>query len=222
MDASTTAIVDAVDHWPKNGEMNLGDAAGLPFGLTAEGDPPLECHAEGSMLVLRGGASSDLFVDPAGGGPQLDGGRLLGDPPAGDFTLSARVSVDFSSRYDAGVVLLYVDAFHWAKLCFEYSPQSRPTVVSVVTRGSSDDCNSFEVEGNSVWLRIIRSGQAWAFHASTDGVWWRLVRYFALDGSTAPVRIGFEAQSPTGEGCTARFEDVTFTHEIPGDLRDGS
>jgi len=124
--------------------------------------------------------------------------------------------------------LVYVDTVHWAKLCFEYSPQNQPTVVSVVTRGSSDDCNSFEVAGDSVWLRVVRSGRAYAFHASTDGDWWRLVRYFALDGSASAAsaasaaRLGFEAQSPTGQGCTARFDDVTFTRDVPVDLRDGS
>ena len=57
----------------------------------------------------------------------------------------------------------------WAKLCFEYSPQREPMVVSVVTRGLSDDCNSFVVDGATVWLRIARVGSAFAFHASTDG-----------------------------------------------------
>ncbi|MGH8888772.1 MAG: DUF1349 domain-containing protein, partial [Acidothermaceae bacterium] len=71
--------------------MEVVDVAGLPFELTAEGDPPLDGHAEGGTLVLRGGAGSDLFVDPSGGGPQVDAGRLLGEPPAGDFALSVRV-----------------------------------------------------------------------------------------------------------------------------------
>ena len=95
--------------------------------------------------------------------------------------------------YDAGVLLLHAAERQWAKLCFEYSPQLKPTAVTVVTRGTSDDCNSFEVDGSTLWLRITRSGAAWAFHASTDGAWWRLLRYFALSGDT--VRVGFLAQS---------------------------
>ena len=87
--------------------------------------------------------------------------------------------------YDAGVLLLHARERQWAKLCFEYSPQLRPTAVTVVTRGTSDDCNSFEVDGRSLWLRITRSGAAWAFHASADGSWWRLLRYFALGGDRA-------------------------------------
>ena len=75
--------------------------------------------------------------------------------------------------FDAGVLLVYAAERQWAKLCFEYSPQLQPTAVTVVTRESSDDCNSFEVDGHTLWLRITRSGAAWAFHASTDGAWWR-------------------------------------------------
>ena len=138
--------------------------------------------------------------------------------------MSARVTVDFASTYDAGVLLVYAADRRWAKLCFELSPQGRPTAVTVVTRESSDDCNSFEVTGNTLWLRIARSGRAWAFHASTDGQWWRLLRYFALgdDDTSEPVRVGFLAQSPTGQGCTAMFESIALRPGAPSDLRDGS
>ena len=86
-------------------------------------------------------------------------------PPAGDFRLVARVSVEFASKYDAGVLVLQAGERNWAKLCFELSPQLTPMAVTVVTRGTSDDCNSFEVDSDSLWLRMTRSGAAWAFHA---------------------------------------------------------
>ena len=125
--------------------------------------------------------------------------------------------------YDAGVLLLHAAERQWAKLCFEYSPQLRPTAVTVVTRETSDDCNSFEVDGDTLWLRITRSGAAWAFHASADGAWWRLLRYFALSCDPADmVRVGFLAQSPTGEGCAATFDHITFRAGAPKNLRDGS
>jgi hypothetical protein len=34
--------------------------------------------------------------------------------------------------------------------------------------------------------------------------------------------IGFEAQSPTGDGCVVTFDQITFTLHRLGDLRDGS
>jgi len=129
----------------------------------------------------------------------LNAPRLLG-AATGDFLLSARVSVGFASTFDAGVLLLYGHDRLWAKLCFEYSPLHHPMVVSVVTRGTSDDANSFEVEGNQIWLRIARMGPACAFHASTDGQSWQLIRHFAL-GEPGDLAVGFLAQSPTGAGC---------------------
>lgn len=112
----------------------------------------------------------------------------------------------------------------WAKLCFELSPQGHPTVVTVVTRELSDDCNSFEVDGDAVWLRITRKGRAWAFHAAADDGAWRLVRYFSLGDPQAdgPVKVGVLAQSPAGEGLTATFDHIGFGTDVPADLRDGT
>jgi uncharacterized protein len=202
---------------------------GLPFALSPEGTPPAGCRILNGDLILTGAAGTDLFIDPAGtadpsgdAAPLPDAGRMVGLPPAGDFTLRARVSVEFASMYDAGVLLVWAGPEHWAKLCFEYSPQLVPTAVSVVTRQSSDDCNSFEVSGSTLWLRITRSGGAWAFHASQDGAWWRLTRYFSLGASDGLAKVGFLAQSPTGEGCAATFAQIGFGTGAPSNLRDGS
>src|SRR5262249_46445345 len=146
---------------------------------------------------------------------------VKGLPADGVCTLAARVSAQFGTVCDAGVLLLYLSERRWGKLCYELSPQRRPTVVSVVTRGTSDDGNSFETAGAPIWLRITRSGRAWAFHASEDGTWWRLGRYFTL-GEASGARVGFLAQSPTGPGCTATFDSITYNPGAPADLRDGT
>ena len=177
-------------------------AAGVP------GDERGDADADG------GGADGHVRRPGRGGSGSPDAGRFTGLPPGGDFTLAARVSVEFASTFDAGVLLLHAAERQWAKLCFEYSPQHRPTAVTVVTRETSDDCNSFEVDGNTLWLRITRSGAAWAFHASADGAWWRLLRYFTLGKDL--VRVGFLAQSPTGEGCAATFDHITFRSRRAG------
>lgn len=162
-------------------------------------------------MTLIGAAGTDLFIGPSGTAAVPDAGRLTGPPPPGDFMLSARVSVGFASTFDAGVLLVEASQQRWAKLCFELSPQ--PTAVTVVTRDFSDDCNSFEVTSQELWLRVTRTGVAWAFHASVDGQWWRLLRYFTLQDAQAraqqqpvPVRVGFLAQSPNGNGCTATLQ----------------
>lgn len=194
---------------------------GLPFEVEPDGTPPCQARVAGDALILTGAARTDMFADPANpGGPQPDAGRLLGTPPDGDFTLAAKVTVGFGEIFDAGVLLVYGGPRQWAKLCYEFSPQRRPTAVTVVTREVSDDCNSFETDGGPLWLRISRAGQVWAFHASRDGTWWGMLRYFALH--EPQVRVGFLAQSPNAPGVDATFEHVQFTAGAPANLRDGS
>jgi uncharacterized protein len=173
----------------------------------------------GGSLTIRAGARTDLFVDPSGSSAVHSAPHLLGKA-AGDFMLSARVTVDFAARFDAGSLLLYKDETTWAKLCFEYAPLEEPTVVSVVTRALSDDCNSYPVAGRSTWLRVARVGPAFAFHCSNDGKTWRLVRHFALTAETE-IGAGFLAQSPEGEGCTATFDAIEYRRELLSDLRSG-
>jgi uncharacterized protein len=197
--------------------------AGLPFPLVPDGPAPQTWQVDNDVVTGKAPGKTDLFIDPAGQHPMSDAPRLLG-LPEGDFQFSARVSVDFHNTFDAGVLAVYADQRNWAKLCFEYTPQGSPSIVTVVTRGESDDANAFDLTENTVWLRISRTGSTFAFHASTDGQWWRLVRYFGLNrrAKDGPVRVGFLAQSPTGEGCTVTYDSIGFRPEAPTDLRDGS
>jgi regulation of enolase protein 1 (concanavalin A-like superfamily) len=193
----------------------------LPLPLRWLQEPQSWRVPDEASLDLVAGARTDWFVDPQRSTEAtLNAPALVGDP-TGDYLLSARVTVDFAATYDAGVLVLHERDDLWAKLCFEYSPQREPMVVSVVTRGVSDDCNSFVVEGSSVWLRIARIGAAFAFHASTDGERWSLVRHFALDGDGEP-SVGFLAQSPTGDGCAVAFEQISYRAERLDDLRSGA
>jgi len=196
--------------------------SGVPFALESSGTPACAAEAVGDVLTLSSGAGADLFIDPAGqeaGRP--DAGRWTGLPGNTDFTLAARVTVRFGAVFDAGAVLLYLSERRWAKVCYELSAQHKPTAVTVVTHGTSDDSNSFETAGGPLWLRIARTGRAWAFHASTDGTGWQLLRYFTL-GEASGARVGFLAQSPRGAGCTAVFDSVRYQPGAPADLRDGS
>jgi regulation of enolase protein 1 (concanavalin A-like superfamily) len=160
-----------------------------------------------------------MFVNPAGTEVVLNAPRLV-FAPEGDFMLSARVTVEFGATFDAGVLLLYAGERSWAKLCFEYSPQRQPMIVSVVTQGYSDDANAYVVAGNQTFLRIARLGRAFAFHASEDGASWQLIRNFTLEPA-AQLAAGFVAQSPTGAGCTATFADIVYTPARLADLRSG-
>jgi uncharacterized protein len=192
----------------------------LPVPLCWYTTPERWALTEAGGLTARAGAGTDLFVDPLGPSETLNAPRLLARP-TGDFQLRAWTSADFQATYDAAALILWVDHYRWAKLAFEEAPDGRPMVVSVVTRGSSDDCNAFYVDDGHIWLRVSRIGHAYAFHASFDGESWRLIRYFALDDDSKAL-VGFEVQSPSGLGCTATFERIRFIPAKLSGLRDGS
>jgi regulation of enolase protein 1 (concanavalin A-like superfamily) len=172
--------------------------------------------ADGTRLTLTASELTDVFVDPSGARPVDNMPSALFAPPDPSFLLSARVAVGFASTYDAGVIQLWEREDVWAKLCFEYSPQKQPMVVSVVTRGTSDDCNSAVINGREVCLRLAHTAASTAFHYSLDGRYWHLVRYFSL-GTTNNLLAGFSSQSPTGRKCTAVFSEISYR---PGTLKD--
>lgn len=170
-------------------------------------------------IRMTSSSRTDLFVDPRGMVDMTNSARLLFQPDE-HFTLSAHARGDLEATYDAAVLMLYVDDRHWAKLCLELSPQGRPMIVSVVTNGVSDDCNSVVLDSAAAYLRVAGLGTAFALHYSLDGATWHFVRYFALQHS-AGLRAGFSVQSPTGDGCTVTFSEIRYAPALLGDLRSG-
>lgn len=197
----------------------------LPAELSWFHDPVTWTQESDDQLTIQAGAGTDWFVDPdpAGSPPKDDAPCALFASSDTAFTLSAHVRVAFTATFDAGALLVRVRDTDqvWAKLCFEYSPQHQPTIVSVVTRGVSDDCNSAHLEQDSVFLRITRRQAIVAFHYSLDERFWRLVRYFTL-GDAPRLLLGVSAQSPTGSGCAATFSQIRYTPTAVADLRGGA
>jgi hypothetical protein len=83
----------------------------LPFELTARGPVGARWNTDGKTLEVVSAAKSDLFIDPTTtpGQASADLTRLTGEV-AGPFQLSARVTVAFQDRFDAGVLVVWVDA----------------------------------------------------------------------------------------------------------------
>jgi regulation of enolase protein 1 (concanavalin A-like superfamily) len=193
----------------------------IPSELTWKNAPVSFDTQSGNRLDITAGVVSDWFNNPGGSSIKNNAPLALFTPSGENFLLSAKVTVEFKYTYDAGVLFLYVKDDTWAKLCFEYSPQNEAMVVSVVTRGRSDDCNSTVIGSHTVFLRVFRQGNAVAFHYSTDGHSWYFVRYFTI-GDLENMQIGFAAQSPTGKGCTVHFSEIVYRLGELTDLRDGS
>jgi|WetSurMetagenome_2_1015567.scaffolds.fasta_scaffold18182_4 uncharacterized protein len=192
----------------------------IPATMTWKNQPSESTSAAGQQISITAGAETDWFISPAGEQVKSNAPIALFMPPDHAFCLRARVTVEFAATYDAGTLFVYANDALWAKLCFEYSPQQQPMIVSVVTRGVSDDCNSVGVEDNSVYLRVYRQDEALTFHYSLDGHYWHFVRHFAL-GDSGQMRIGFSTQSPTGQGCKASFSEIRYTPRTLSELRNG-
>lgn len=183
--------------------------------------------AEGVAEVDAGSVSmvappmSDWFHDP-GGATSATNAPVLVTPVDGDVWFVARVTTSFAASFDAGVIFVHQGDEDYAKLCFEAAPDGTPTVVSVVTRGVSDDANGPAVVGDGVWLRATRTNGIWAFHHSGDGRRWQLLRLFTLRDPVAPTTIGLCAQSPLGSGCNVVFDQLGWASMGLADPRDGS
>jgi len=172
---------------------------------------PQSVRHDGDRVVATAAPHSDNFRSPDGSHIVASGPVALTEPPAGDWQFQARTSAEHRSPWDAATIVVWHDEQHWAKLCFELSPQGRPSVMSVVTRSRSDDAVGWPIDGGVAWLRVSHRDGAYFFHVSTDGSTWSLARQFEL--GDVPVRVGIGVQSPVGEGCAATFDYVTLTAE---------
>jgi uncharacterized protein len=177
---------------------------------------PLVAHGRGECVDDLCGGKDGFFVDPFDGTVAKNAPILLFTPDS-DYVFGARVTLKFITKWDAGALMLWGDDHHWAKLSFELSPGKKPTLVTVVTRGLSDDCNSSEVQGDSVYLRLAKSGTTYVFYFSIRGHDWQILRTFSLD-TELPIRVGFEAQSPAGSGAVVKFSAIAYDPHRIGDI----
>ncbi len=200
--------------------MSTFSLAAVPAALEWRREPAEWSPRGQAGLSITAPGKTDLFTDPGTGARTDSAPAALFIPPDAECLLSARVEVAFAATYDAGVLHVWRDEEQWAKLCFEYSPQAEPMIVSVVNHGVSDDCNSVVVAGRVVSLRVTRRAGALAFHWSADGTRWNFVRYFSLGGA-AGLRLGFSSQSPTGQGCQSVFSEIRYRAGTLRDLRNG-
>jgi uncharacterized protein len=189
-----------------------------------------------SSIQLTAGSKTDWFnpppTDPSSPQALANAPALVFDAPSLNnstgWQLSAKVTVQHQYLFDAATLFVHQGPDDWCKLCFEYSPEKLPCIVSVVTRVISDDASGPPMahhgnNNNTVHLRISKYASVLAFHYSMDGgVYWTLHRVFSLRNPKDHMKVGFLAQCPTGDSCTALFEEIKFTETTLANLRDGS
>ena len=181
-------------------------------------NPPQSYVVENNSLKITATKGTDFFNSP-------EDSTVVGSAPflykevEGDFVAKALVEPDFSAQWNAVAVMLHVDSLNWIKLAFENSDATGPGIVSVVTKGTSDDANGAMLNGEKrVWLALVRKGSIYSMHWSVDGENFRMARLTSMADQNA-VKIGIEAQSPVGDSAMHQVHHFEIRARTVNDLR---
>lgn len=182
---------------------------------------PVTWATSGGGIIVRPRDYADFFVDPAGRHMKSDAPLLYLDVE-GDFVARALVKPAFHSVWDSAVLMVHAGENSWGKLCFEWCDAGRgyKGIVSVVTKGTSDDANGQPLEAEEVWLQICRVGALFVMHWSLDGDNWSMARLFGLNCGDS-VRVGIAAQCPGGSSVAHEFKFFSVESTTVGDMRKG-
>ncbi len=159
-------------------------------------------------VEITAGAKTDRYIAPNGEYSIANAPRLVMDADE-NFILTVKITHAFAAKWDAGVLVLDSDEKNWIKFCFERDYTGRHRVVTVVTHDVSDDANSIEIAGNSVYHRLARTGDVIFMYVSEDGKSWFLVRVVNFK-SKAPLKVGLQAQAPDSDRADISFSEITY------------
>ena len=179
---------------------------------------PHSIVTENSSLKVSVSKGTDFFNNP-------EDSSIVGSAPylyrevKGDFIFKALVQPDFSAQWNAVAAMLYIDSLNWIKFAFENSDATGPGIVSVATKGTSDDANGVILTDEAmVWLALVRKGNIYAMHWSINGEDFKMARLTSMKTQTK-VKVGIEAQSPVGEMAIHQIHFFEIKEKTVEDLR---
>jgi uncharacterized protein len=192
----------------------------VPKSVKVEGIPsvlewviePDSFNIDNGIISISAGPGTNMFYAPHGNFNVSNMPKLLFKPD-GNFTFSAKAYTEHKTKWEAAMLVVYINESYWAKFCFENESLSKNRMVTVVTNEISDDAYSDYVIGDSVYMMIKKEGKQITFSYSADNENWVDIRYFRLN-SEDTIRIGFASQSPIGAGLTSTFSDIHYVHDI--------
>jgi uncharacterized protein len=161
------------------------------------------------QIVIEAGKETDMFRDPNVSYNTDNAPKLLFEADD-NFVLTASVEQAFANKWDGGAIVIKQDSLNWIKFCFEKDYTGAKRVVSVVTKGISDDCNSVEMTSSKVYYKVAKADNVITLYCSPDGIRWLLIRHLQFNTVTG-FKVGFLAQSPTGDRCEVTFSNIVYT-----------
>lgn len=173
-------------------------------------------------LEIVSSAETDFFIEP--GQPPYNKANapllLMTVDNTKPFTFSIKVSPTHLVKYDAGMAFLYVNDSEWLKFAFEVDERMLGRIVTVKTKGFSDDNNHDAIPAKSVYLKISSDTKVVGFYYSLDAKNWQLVRLFKNE-YPQNLKIGIGSQSPAGKGNKATFSEFQWAEVSVKDFRMG-
>lgn len=180
---------------------------GIPKLLKWE-NRPKEYAVNKTSVMIASGEKTDMFRDPNVTYNTDNAPKLLFEADS-NFVITAAVEHAFLSKWDGGALVLKADSLNWVKCCFEKDYTGARRIVTVVTKGISDDCNSVEINNNKVYFKIAKADNVITIYYSLTGAKWFLVRHFTFDTANN-LKVGFLSQSPTGKDCKVTFSEIKY------------
>lgn len=161
-----------------------------------------------TTLSIIAGEKTDMFRDPNVTYNTDNAPKLLFDADS-NFIFSAAIEHSFNSKWDGGALVLKQDSLNWVKCCFEKDYTGARRIVTVVTKGISDDCNSVEINSNKVYFKVAKADNVITIYYSLTGTKWFLIRHFTFETDNK-LKLGFLSQSPTGKECKVNFSKIYY------------
>ena len=198
----------------------LAGLSGQNLGNLQWMNKPESFEAENGTLTIVAEKETDFFNNPVDSSVTATAPFLF-RALKGDFIARALVRPDFSSLWNAVALMVYIDESNWIKFAFENSDATGKSIVSVVTRGVSDDANGVVLsDQDQIWLKLIRKGNIYSMLWSLDGKKFKMTRLSTLPAAES-VKIGIEAQSPVGEPANHKIDYFELIEVTIKDLRKG-
>ena len=196
---------------------NLLKICSIPFPLEIKNIPNMVETRGDSILMIASSGKTNLFVSP-NGKYNVQNAPMVLFKPDDNFVFQARVSAPLDAIYDVAALVFYQDSAYWGKFCFENSVDKKTTIVSVINRHYSDDCNSKNIEADYAYMAMIKRGMEMSFHYSSNGNNWEMIRNFRL-GTEKELKIGFAVHGSRGDGLEAQFSEIKYSSKVPENLR---
>lgn len=131
---------------------------------------------------------------------------LLKTPPASDFTLTTKLTLDPAVNYQQAGLIVYTDDDNYVNVQRKYSSGKKFSIIKEVNEAPVETSVT-DTAGATVYLKLVKSGTTYNGYYSTDGANWTSIGSFTGVSLTNP-KIGLFA----GSSATTKDADFDWFH----------